>query len=100
MATSQHRPITMQEPEGSGGRTMRRTLIAALVSITLATGLPAAVSAAGNSPVDNENGHCHYVTTPHGRVEIDSVRWQATDHGLHQGATMSGVGQGPEHTMC
>ena len=38
-----------------------------------ATGLPAAVSAAGNSPVDNEKGHCHYVTTPHGQVE-DALR--------------------------
>jgi hypothetical protein len=78
---------------------MRRTLIATLVTITLATGLPAAVSAAGNSPVD-EGGHCHYVTTPHGRVEIDSVHWLPVDRGLHQGATMSDVGQGPEHTSC
>jgi hypothetical protein len=79
---------------------MRRTLIAALVAVTLATGLPDAATATGDSPVDNTEGHCHYVVTPHGRVEIDAVRWRATDHGLHQGATMSGTGQGPEHTAC
>lgn len=78
---------------------MRRTLIAALVSITLAAGLPAAVSAAGGSPVD-DGGHCHYVVTKHDRVVIDAVRWLPVDHGLHQGASMSGEGQGPEHTSC
>jgi hypothetical protein len=68
----------------------------AATAALLSTALPAAAA-----PPVGEGGHVHHVTTGDGRcVPIDAVAFTAESRGLHQGATASGSGKGPEHGPC
>lgn len=78
---------------------------AALAGITLALA-PWGGAAANESPVRFApggvgNAHPHHVHTGNGGcVNINSVFFVQTDHGLHQGATESGSETGPWHGPC
>lgn len=63
---------------------------------------PAALTApAEQSPVGGATAHLHHVHTGNGECHnIDSVRFEHDDRGLHRGAQESGSDHGPWHGTC
>ena len=80
---------------------MRRILL--LVTVALLMTLFAGVAnaqPAEEAPV-GPTGHTHHVDTGNGGCkDIDSVRFEGGDRGLHQGSDESGPNRGPSHGEC
>ncbi len=79
---------------------MRKPLV--VVAFVVAALMPLSAAAqVEQSPIGGPGSHTHFVITGNGDcVAIDAVAFERTDRGLHQGASRSGAGQGPEHGMC
>lgn len=75
-------------------------LAAGALSLTAAPGAltaPAEQSPIGSGPP----AHYHHVHTGNGEChDIDSVRFEGGDRGLHRGANKSGAAHGPWHGTC
>ncbi len=81
---------------------MRRILLLVTVALLMAvfTGV-ANAQPAEESPVGGPGAHPHHVQTGNGGcVDIDSVRFEGGDRGLHQGSDASGPNRGPSHSEC
>jgi hypothetical protein len=79
---------------------MKRIILLVTVALLMAlsTGV-AKAQPADEAPV-GPGGHYHHVITGNGGcVNIDSVRFEKDDRGLHQGANKSGS-NGPAHDTC
>ena len=83
---------------------MRRIILlvtAALMMAVFASVAQAQPTPNKNAPIGGTGSHTHYVLTGNGEcVRIDSVSFERVARGLHQGAGMSGLNQGPEHGPC
>ena len=80
---------------------MRRILLLVTVTLLMAvfTGV-ANAQPAEESPVGGEGAHPHHVQTGNdGCVDIDSVKFERDDRGLHRGSDSSGS-RGPSHGTC
>lgn len=82
---------------------MRRFPAALLATgaLSLATAPAALAAPADQSPLGGANAHPHHVHTGDGEcTNIDSVRFEPGDRGLHRAANESGTEHGPWHGTC
>ncbi len=76
-------------------------IVAGALSLTAAPVALSTPAADSPAPVGGPSAHTHHIHTGNGEcVDIDSVRFEHTDHGLHQGAAQSGPAHGPWHGTC
>ncbi len=78
---------------------MKRIILLFTVALLMTVFAGVANAQAPESPVGGQGAHPHHVTTPSGCVNINSVQFEPTNRGLHQGATQSGT-HGPSHGEC
>ncbi len=79
---------------------MRKPLVILILVVAVLMSLSTAAQAE-RSPIGGPGSHTHFVITGNGGcVAIDAVAFERTDRGLHQGASRSDTGQGPEHGVC
>ncbi len=82
---------------------MKRIILLVTVTLTtLALFAGVANAQATQSPIGGTGAHTHHVHTGNGGcVDIDSVQFEPTDRGLHQGSNASGGETlGPFHGTC
>lgn len=82
---------------------MRRFPAALLAAsaLGLATAPAALTAPADQSPVGGATAHPHHVHTGNGECHnIDSVRFEIDDRGMHRAAIESGTEHGPWHGTC
>jgi hypothetical protein len=80
---------------------MRRILLSVTVALLMAlfSGV-ANAQPAEESPVGGAGAHPHHVQTNNGGCkDIDSVKFEGGDRGLHRGSNESGT-HGPSHGTC
>ena len=79
---------------------MRKLLVVAAFVVAALIPMSAAAQVE-QSPIGGPGSHTHFVVTGNdGCVAIDTVAFEGTGRGLHQGASRSGADQGPEHGAC
>ncbi len=80
---------------------MRRIILVVTVALLMtAFAGVAQAQPAERSPVGGPTSHPHHVQTGNGGcVDIDRVKFERDDRGLHQGAVQSGP-HGPSHGAC
>ena len=77
------------------------TVLLAAGALSLAAAPAALTAPAEQSPVGGTTAHPHHVHTGNGECHnIDSVRFEHDDRGLHRGASESGPDHGPWHGTC
>lgn len=77
------------------------TSVLAAGALSLAAAPAALAAPAEQSPIGGPNAHPHHVHTGNGECQnIDSVRFEPGDRGVHRGANESGPAQGPWHGTC
>lgn len=81
---------------------MRRFIAGAAVFAAAFVGSGSAAGAVDeNAPHGGQGSHPHHVHTGDGECrDVDSVRFEPDDRGLHQGSNQSGPEQGPFHGTC
>ena len=81
-------------------RTFSTALLTA-AAVSLAAAPVALPAPAQPSPLGGPTAHPHHVHTANGEChDIDSVRFEHDDRGLHRGASESGNAHGPWHGTC
>lgn len=77
------------------------TALLAAGALSLAAAPAALTAPAEQAPVGGSTAHVHHVHTGNGECHnIDSVKFEHDDRGLHRGAHESGSAHGPWHMSC